>query len=74
MLGRSTTIPTEQTQKLFGVNLRSDSNLKLISVLHDFYLREYKQNTENIDDFVARYRLEVKKYKFRDTRKLKNGT
>ena len=36
MLGCLRTIPTEQTQKLFGENLRSDSNLKLISVLHDF--------------------------------------
>ena len=32
-----------------------------------FYLREYKQkNTENIDDFVARFKLQAKKCKFRD--------
>ena len=32
-----------------------------------FCLREYKlKNTENIDDFVARYKLQVKKCKFRD--------
>ena len=32
-----------------------------------FYLREYKQkNTENIDDFVAKCKLQAKKCKFRD--------
>ena len=32
-----------------------------------FYLREYKQkNTENIDNFVARCKLQAKKCKFRD--------
>ena len=32
-----------------------------------FYLREYKQkNTENIDDFVARCKLQARKCKFRD--------
>ena len=32
-----------------------------------FYLREYKlKNTENIDDFVARCKLQTKKCKFRD--------
>ena len=32
-----------------------------------FYLREYKQkNTENIDDFVARCKLQAKKCKLRD--------
>ena len=36
MLGRLSANPTEQTQKLFGENLKNDWNLKLISVLHDF--------------------------------------
>ena len=32
-----------------------------------FYLREFKQkNTENIDDFIARCKLQAKKCKFRD--------
>ena len=32
-----------------------------------FYQREYKlKNTENIDDFVARCKLQAKKCKFRD--------
>ena len=32
-----------------------------------FYLREYKlKNTENIDDFLARCKLQAKKCKFRD--------
>ena len=48
MLGRLRTIPTERTQKLFGVNLRRDSNLKLISVLHDFICVNISRRTQKI--------------------------
>lgn len=67
MPGRSKTIPTEQIQKLFGANLRKRLEPQVNFRIARFYLRGYKQkNTENIDDFVARCRLQAKKCRFRD--------
>ena len=61
------TIPTEQTQKLLGINLRNDSNLKLISVLHDFICVNISRRTQKILTISllgANYR--PKKCRFRD--------
>ena len=61
--------------ELFGVNLRSDSNLKLISVLHDFICVNISRRTQKILTISllgANYR--PKNANLETTRKLKNGS